>query len=302
MVMNITLQQLNSFLRIAQLGSFSRAARNLAVSQPALSRTIRLMEDALGARLFDRDTRNLNLTPTGLELRPVAERFLSDYEAAFGELALFVAGRRGRIVVAALPSIAAAVLPSAIAELKANFSDVEVIIRDGLSDDVLDSVSQGRAELGLTIQPIPNSKLKYKALGEEPFGLICRSDDPLARERVLPWSVFAKRPFIAMAAASSVRAMTNAAFLQIGLALTPRYECSFLGTASHLIDRGLGIAAAPRLALPLMAAPNLVFRPLRKPIVRRQVGVVTRIGSTFSPAAQAFLEFVELEARRVLLK
>lgn len=300
MRINVTPQQLNCFLRVAENGSFSEAARRLAVSQPALSRTIRLTEEALGTRLFDRDTRNVALTPAGVELRPIAERLLAEFEGAFGELALYIAGRRGRITVAALPSIAAVLLPSAIATLKGLQGDVEVLIRDGLSENVVDAVVEGHAEIGLTVQPLPNGKLHYRPLADEAFGLVCRRDDPLARMRQPPWSVFAERPFVAMAPASSVRAMTNAAFLQTGLVVAPHYECSFLGTAGHLIDRGLGISAMPRLALPLMSVSSLVFRPLRAPVVRRQIGIITRAGRSLPPAARIFLDCIEAAAKDIV--
>ncbi|MFC7557297.1 LysR family transcriptional regulator [Pseudoroseomonas wenyumeiae] len=117
MRINVTPQQLNCFLRISEAGSFSAAAKQLGVSQPALSRTIRLMEEALGTRLFDRDTRNVALTPAGSELRPIAERLLAEFQGAFGELAQFIAGREGRVTIAALPSIAAMLLPTAIAAM-----------------------------------------------------------------------------------------------------------------------------------------------------------------------------------------
>jgi DNA-binding transcriptional LysR family regulator len=94
MRINVTPQQLNCFLRISEAGSFSAAAKQLGVSQPALSRTIRLIEEALGTRLFDRDTRNVMLTPAGLELRPIAGRLLAEFQGAFGELAQFIAGGR----------------------------------------------------------------------------------------------------------------------------------------------------------------------------------------------------------------
>ncbi|MFX6118833.1 hypothetical protein ABTE85_21465, partial [Acinetobacter baumannii] len=87
---------------------------------------------------FDRDTRNVTLTPAGAELRPIAERLLAEFEGAFGELALYIAGRRGRITGAARPSSAAVLLPSAIAALKERQGDVEVLIRDGLSENVVE--------------------------------------------------------------------------------------------------------------------------------------------------------------------
>ena len=217
MRINPTPQHLLCFLRVAETGSFSAAARLLAMSQPALSRTIRLLEEQIGVRLFDRDTRNVALTAVGRELRPVAERLTGDYAHAFGAFAQLVAGQRGRITVAALPSLAASVLAPAIATLRAERAgcrraDPGWPVRHG----DLDAVASGRAEIGLTVQPAANPALVYKPLLADAVGLVCRADDRLAASEALPWAVFKGARFIAMAQASSVRMLTDAAFLQAG--------------------------------------------------------------------------------------
>lgn len=294
--MKATPHQLACFLAVAEASSFSQAARRLGLSQPALSRTVRLLEEALGARLFDRDTRNVALTPVGAELKPVAERLDAEFGEAFGELARFVAGGRGRVTVAALPSIAAVLLPSAIAAFAAERSDVDVLIEDGLSGSVLDAVREGRAEIGLTVQPPPSAQLDYRPLLSDAFGLVCREGDELAVREAHPWSTFATRPFVAMAAASSVRRMTDSVFLQAGLAIRPLFQCAFLGTTGRLVAAGLGLTALPRLTLPLAAAPGLVWRPLNGPTTHRQMGIVTRANRTLSPAASILLGYVEAAA------
>lgn len=299
MRINPTHQQLACFLRISKTRSFSDAARQLGISQPALSRTIRLMEDTLGTRLFDRNTRHVMLTPTGCELQPLAERMMADFANTFDELAKFVEGHGGRITVAALPSIAAILLPMAISTFHADHPDVEFIIRDGLSSSILEAVTDGRTEIGLTVQPMPTSKLIYEPLISDEFGLVCRADDPLGKKKNHAWSVFKDRRFIAMASSSGVRAATDAAFLQAGFAVSPLYECSFLGTAGHLIAAGLGITALPRLTLPLTAVPSLVWRPLSAPALRRQIGFVRRSGRSLSPATISFLGVLRREAAKL---
>ncbi len=290
-------QQLAAFLHLARSGSFSEAARLQGVSQPALSRTVQHLEEVIGQRLFDRTTRSVALTPTGQELLPIAERLVAEFDSSFGELARFVAGRRGRVVVAALPSIAAVMLPPAIARYRLDHPDVEVAIMDGLSGSVLDAVAEGRADIGLTIKPSPRTTLSYRPLMSDEFGLVCRPDDPLAGEEALPWSVFAERPFVAMAPESSVRQMTDAAFLQAGLAIPPLYGCAFLGTTGHLVAAGLGVTALPRLTLPLLGRLGLAWRRLERPVMRRHMGVVTRAGRTLAPAALAFLAALQEQAK-----
>jgi len=284
---------------VAATGSFSEAAKLLALSQPALSRTVKALEAIIGDQLFDRDTRHVTLTPTGHALRPVAERLVAEFTDGFGELAQFVAGRRGRVTIAALPSIAAVLLPCALARFRTDTPNVEVLIQDSLSQSVMAAVEEGRADMGLTVQPAPNGTMIYTPLLSDAFGLVCREDDALAGDKgPLAWSAFTERPFIAMAPSSSVRAMTDAAFLQAGLAVAPLFECAFLGTTGHLVAARLGISALPRLTLPLTGAPGLVWRPLRKPLLRRRIGVVVRARRSLAPAATRLLAILIAEAPR----
>lgn len=299
MRIDLSPRQLLCFLRVAESGSFSAAAAALGISQPALSRTVRQVEEAVGARLFDRDTRNVALTPAGAELLPIAERLVAEFGGAYGALSRFVAGQTGRLVIAALPSMAAALLVPAIARFARTHPEVEVVILDALSGSVLDAVAEGRADAGLTIRPAPRATLTYRPLLSDDFGLVCRPDDALVGDGPLPWSAFQGRPFVAMAPESSVRQMTDAAFLQAGLAISPLYGCAFLGTTGHLVGAGLGITALPRLTLPLLGQPHLVWRRLERPVMRRQMGFVTRIGRTPSPAAGQFLGALEQEAKSV---
>ena len=286
-------QQLLAFLCLVETGSFSRAAGALRVSQPTLSRTIKAIEYAIGARLFNRDTRNVELTSVGAELRPIAVRLVKEFDSAFSELTQFVEGKRGSITVAAVPSIAAVLLPSAIARFRETNPGVDIAVRDSLSQPVLNSVLEGAADLGITVHPAPSAKLAYKPLVGDEFCLVCRKDDPLARSETADWSVFGEYPFVAMSTASSVRTMTDAAFLQAGLAVKQLYECAHLATAGGLVAAGLGITALPRLALPIIE--SLASRTLIGPSLKRSIGVVTRAGEPMTRAGYAFLSALEAE-------
>ena len=163
------------------------------------------MEEALGRRLFDRTTRRVQLTPTGSELRPIAERLIAEFDTALGDFAQFLEGRRGRVVIAALPSISAVLLPGAIARFLEDNASVVFQIRDGLSGTVVETVVSGKADMGLTVHPRPAENLSYRALAADAFGLVCRPDHPLAREASAPWTAFANEPFIRMDQQSSAR-------------------------------------------------------------------------------------------------
>lgn len=298
MAIRATPQQLAAFLKVSETSSFSEAAVALAISQPALSRTIRVLENALGSRLFDRDTRNVTLTPAGLELRPIAKRILGEFDSSFAELARFVSGKSGRISVAALPSMAAVLLPHAVSSFYKEFPEVDFQIIDALSGSVQDIILDGGAELGLTVRPKADGQLVYHQLMSDTLGLVCKKDDPLAGVPEVNWDLFTTRPFIAMAPGSSVRAATDAAFLQRGLAVAPLFECGFLATARALVNAELGITALPSLSVPLIAEAGLIWRPLKAPLIRRSLGIIHRHGITLTPASVHFIDHLLSVAER----
>jgi LysR family transcriptional regulator, carnitine catabolism transcriptional activator len=299
MRISLTLPQMTAFLRLTDARSFSKAAAVLGVSQPSLSRMIRSAEAALRGPLFYRDTRNLELTPLGAELRPIARRIVVEFDSAFGELAQFIEGQRGRLVVAALPSIAATLLPNAIAHFQRTNPNVDIIIRDSLAAPVNEAVAQGIADIGLTVQPLPSAKLAYTELVTDDFLLICRADSPLPKRKPSTWSSFAQHPFIAMSPASSVRSMTDAALLQARVSVKQLYECAHLATTSGLVAAGLGLTALPRLTLPLLNMEALGTRRLIEPVMTRSLGVITRIGRPITPACRAFLDALQHQASSV---
>ena len=284
----LTLQQLQAFSEVAARSSFREAAAALNLSQPALSRTIRLAEQSLGARLFDRDTHHVALTPAGRELRPIAQRILSEFHGAFSDLAGFLAGRSGQVSVGALPSIGVSVLPALIARFRAQHPQVAFQLVEAAADPLLQALDEGRVDVAVTVQPQPDARMRYQHVLDDPFVLVCRPDDPLAQRRFATWKAFAARPFLSAFTQSSIRPVTDGVFLQQGLHVHAPLTYPSIAAAGALVEAGLGITALPRLALRLTAS-ELAAVPLRQPAMHRRIGLATRIGRTLSPVAQAFV-------------
>ena len=282
---NVSLAMLRLFLRVASTRSFTETARLEHVSQPALSRTIRLLEEQLGGRLFDRDTRNVELTPAGLQLVAVASSLISDYDSAFSDLAKTFAGQRGRVAIGALPSVAATLLPPVLARFQAERPQVQVRVHDGLLQPLLQMLEDHRIDFAVTIEPEQPGRLIFEPLLADEFVFVCRRGDPLDGAESLPWQALHDRPFIAMSPESSVRRMTDAAFLNAGIKLPQLCECAHLASVGALVQAGLGVTALPASTLPLLIGFDLSSRPLIKPTMARTIGVVTLTGRTPSPAA-----------------
>ncbi|WP_027016780.1 LysR family transcriptional regulator [Comamonas composti] len=290
MRINLSLQQLEAVVRIAEAGSFRAAARQLDISQPALSRTLRLAEETLGMRLFDRDTRHVSITPAGEELLHIARRVLRDFDSALGELGHFMQGHRGRITVAALPSISVALLPQAIAGFRREYPEVEFRLLELPAEPLLAAIEDGHADFGLCTKPAQDQRLKYQHLCNDPMMLLCRAGDPLAASNSLPWSAFMGRDYLTVQAGSSIRSIVDPVFIRKRLQVQPVMETASVAACCALVKAGFGVTALPRFALGLADMQDLVAVPLSQPAVSRPIGLVTRIGRSLSPASQRFID------------
>ena len=209
---NVDLAELQAFACLAELRSFRAAADELGLTGSAVSRAIARIEDRLGTRLFDRDTRNVALTPQGAALQQLTQRILSEAESALTEFEAYLSARRGRVTLAGLPSITASLLPGLIVRFLASHPEVEISIVDALSDGVADAVLEGRADFGFTAGAVGGSgRLSFRPLVEDEFVAVGYPGGPLDDVQDYRWQEFDGRPFVAMIPGTSVRALTDAA-------------------------------------------------------------------------------------------
>jgi LysR family carnitine catabolism transcriptional activator len=289
MLMKIGLRGLQAFRCVAELRSFSLAAARMRVSQPALSASIRKLEEVLGVKVFDRTTRQVLLTPDGRELLRLATRMIDEYENVFGDFQDYLAQRRGRVVIAALPSVAAVLLPPVLRRFRVGHEAVDIRIHDALHDAVLDEVLSGAADFGLTVAPSRGGELAFERLFTDSFVLVCPRDHKLAARPSTSWREIARHPIIAPSPTSSVRQAITAASAKAGVELRVGYEAEHLSTMGGLLAAGLGVTALPSLSLPLLGANDFAVVPIAKPAVERTIGIVRRTGRTPSIAAAALL-------------
>jgi len=289
MRISLTLAQLEAFAKVAQTENFRAAAQDLHVSQPALSRTIRLAEDGLGVKLFDRDTRHVALTPAGSELLPIARRILHNFTSAFSELGQFLDGRRGHVTVAALPSASVALVIPAMAAFREQFPEITFTLLEGQYQTVKAAVNDGRADVGVSMRPRSEEPFRYTHWLDEPMVFVCRTDDPLAARRTVRWSVFADRIFLPATTNSSIRPVTDSAFLHKGFTVRHGLEYPSVPAVGAMIRAGLGVTALPRMALGLLNPTDLKTIPLQGKLVTRPIGLFIKAGRSLAPAAQAFI-------------
>lgn len=294
--MEVDLRALKAFLTVVEAGGFTAAARAQGISQPALSRTIKQLEAALDVRLFDRDTRNLALTEIGRELQVTASRLIADFDESLSRISDLSRGEIGTVVVASVPTLAATLVPAAIASFLKTRDGVTVHVQDAFAEASIQAVLNGTADLALTVRPPEHKELKYHHLLSDQFVAVGGASSGLERWQEVEWSILKTRPFIAFHRGTSVRMMTDAGFAQAGIGIKPRYECGELATVGGMLSAGLGITALPELALSHLLAHRIYSCPLVSPVMIRALGIVTSSRRSLSPSAREFMEHLVKEA------
>jgi DNA-binding transcriptional LysR family regulator len=287
--MTAEIRHIDAFLAVARHGNFTRAASALHVSQPALTVQIRQLEAALGVRLFDRNNRRVALTQVGRELVAPFERIVLDLGTIVANAHDFAAHRRGVVTVACLPSIAAELLPRAIAALARQHEGLVVRVRDVVAARVVDLVKTGEVDFGISGCGVLDRDLTETPLFVDRLTAFLHDDHRLARRGYVTLREIAAGPLILTGKDSSVRGLVDGALRRERLVAHVAQEATYMTTALGMVAAGLGVAILPEAAM--TSAPESVRRvAIRRPVLTRQIGILTRAGRSLSPAAQQLAE------------
>lgn len=281
---NFAFEELQAFVAVADRSSFRMAAEHLCISQPALSRRIDKLESALGLRLLERTTRQVDLTAAGRQFLERARQTLEDLEDAVTRLSDDAQARRGQVTIACVPSVAQHVLPGIAKAFAQQQPHVRLRVIDDSAHRVLASVVSGEADFGLNFTGAQDPDVEFEMLGQDDYALVLPHGHPLADRTSVAWADLADQKMVAVSRQSANRLLVDHA-----LAALPRrplwfYETEHVAGALGLVAAGLGLAALPRLSVP-PRHELLRAIPLVDPVVSRVVGLITRRGRTLSHTA-----------------
>lgn len=285
---NFDLQQLQAFVAVADRSGFRAAAEDLHLSPAALSRRVDRLEQLLGARLFERTTRDVRLTRVGESFLSRARLALDDLEAAVLGVHEIAARHAGRISIACVPTVATARVPQLIEGFSRRLPQVRVRLMDGGMDEVATAVRTGEADLGLGFSGVTDPALDFEPLLEERYVLAIRRDHPLSRARKPTLAMFAQERWVTVARTSGNRRLMDAG-LEASHRPPPAWlEVGHVSALLAMVQAGLGIGLVPELALPSRDARVKGVR-LEDVSLTRRMGILTLAGTTPSPLAQRFI-------------
>jgi DNA-binding transcriptional LysR family regulator len=299
MAINFDLNDLLAFRAVAEQTNFRKAAESVHLSQPAFSRRINKLEEALGVRLLERTTRRVTLTAVGRDFERKVRDLLDELDATLLGIRGVAATRMGEVTVACVPSTVYYYLSEVIRRYHESCPKVRVKVLDASANEVLASVARGEADFGINFIGSQEGELEFTPLVEERFVAACRRDHPVAGMRQITWAQLGQFDYISIGRTSGNRVLLDQALA--GVANRPQaiYEAQHVTTTLGLVEAGLGLAAVPSMAMPGPDHPLLVSVPLVDPVVTRKVGLIRRRGRSLSPAAQQLFDlFGEVKKSR----
>jgi DNA-binding transcriptional LysR family regulator len=293
--------QLQGFLEVAESQSFTQAAKNLFLTQPALSLQIKALETEIGEPLFERQGKQVQLTPAGRMLQERAEEILALVGQTQQELQAARGLQSGSLRLGASDHLCLYVLPPVMHFFQERFPGVELQFFNRQSAEVVSAVAEGRVDFGLVTLPVVEPKVKSESLFWREDVAICHPDHPLAEAHGVTLEMLAAYPLLLLERSSHSRLLLEQMLAKAGLMPDRLMELGSLEVIKRLVSLNLGVSILPGYAI----APEIkagLLHPIRLPwLPTRSVGVVQRRRGFLSPAGQMFLNLLKNHVPNVWL-
>ncbi|MFN8535037.1 MAG: LysR family transcriptional regulator [Dehalococcoidia bacterium] len=269
------LHQLRIFETVARLGNFSRAARELTITQPAVSVQVQELERAFGTPLLQRLGRKIVATEAGLLVLRYAREIFSLVEALNGGVAELRGLQRGTVRIGATSSFVDYILPPLLARFREEFPGLLVRLTIVDADDIVRQIQNGEVSLGFAAEPRPDPQITAHPFGQDELIVIAAPGHRYERRRAIPVTALRSDPWILREAGSEQRLVVERLGAQRGLNLTPSFELSSSEAIKRAVIAGLGVAIVPYISISYeLAAGAVCILDVPDLTVRRTLAVI----------------------------
>jgi DNA-binding transcriptional LysR family regulator len=293
---HLDLRQVEIFYYVARLGSFSKAAEALLLTQPTISGHIKALEDSISLVLFDRLGRGISLTRAGEVLYGYAKRLLATKTAALQALQELQGGVQGELVVGGSSIPGQYILPTVLGDFKRHYPGIIVLLRITDTMETLERIVHGDVELGLVGAHVPHPQVVYQPFVDDELVVAVPPGHPWAVQRQVALQALLTEPFIHRERGSGSRLVIEQTLKQHGLEPTSLHVTAEMGSTEAIkqgIKAGVGIAIISRLALAdELRARTLYAVTLDEVVFRRSFYIIRHKVRTMSPLAQTFARFL----------
>ncbi len=284
------IHQLRYFVSIVEVGSFGGAAKRCHVAQPSLSQQIKKLESELGYQLFDRLGRSIALTEAGQALLPRARRILADVQEATTRLGDEIEKGRGSLAIGAIPTMAPFLLPDAVERFCRAWPDCRLTVLEDLTDHLAKALVSAELDLAIMSTPVEHEALELEVLAEEPLLLAAPASFELANQPTISLGDLSAAPTVLLDEVHCLGQQVSDFCRAMQLQRKVVCRAAQLSTMFRLVEKELGVALVPEMAVPRVRSRSLVFRRLHDLGPRREIAIARRVGRQPSFLARRFVE------------
>ncbi len=287
------IRQLRYFCAIAEEGQISRAAQRLHIAQPPLSYQLKLLEEELGVKLVDRNTRNLSLTQAGHVFYQRAEQILGMLQAAASEVKDVEYGVNGILAIGSPPAIGNIYIPERIARFHKEYPYVRFQWREGHTFRILELLEADMIEFGIVRLPVPAGAYEQLPLLTESWLAVARHDDPVWQgKNALELEELDGVPLIMMHRQSGIYCHDMVVDEMKAKGITPDIVCESdnISAILALVDKGIGMAILPESTLTVRPAEDFHRMTISGRTLESASAIIWKKEKRLSRAAKLFLE------------
>lgn len=291
MLPELKIAQLRHFVWVAELKGFHAAAEKAHRTQPAISLSIKDLENKLGETLFEKrnaKSSNAELTPFGRHFLPQAKELIAHHDRIAEDMTLMAEHKTGHLRLASVPSIASRMLPSILSRFVVNAPDLHISFYDDNASAVLKMVENQQVDFGIASlwKAEEHGDKSFTPIWEDHVGVVCPRDHPLASATSLHWETLRDHRLISNGTSRLLEGTEAEPLL-----LDSQFYISNMISLVAMLEAGLGVTTLPRFAFP-EESNTLTFIPLTTPEVVRRIGIVRLSNKSLPPAADALVQFI----------
>jgi DNA-binding transcriptional LysR family regulator len=288
----MNLNQVRVFVAVANRLSFTLAAQDLQLTQPAVSLQIKALERAERIRLFERRGNSLSLTEAGRALYDSAVTMLSAHEQATRLLAELSGAKRGRLAVGTNTTSGMYVVPELLAAFHERWPDADIELHIEPAVRILERIHQNIVDVGIVGGPIEDERFDVVPLAPDPLALIFSPRHQFARKKTVTLGDLADQPFIVPEPTSVMRILFERALREAGLTIRIGQQLHEAEPVKKAVEANLGVGIVSALAISReLAAGELLTAPIEGLSISRHLEMVSRRDKYFPPVAARFRDF-----------
>lgn len=268
--MNITLRQIRAFIAVAETRSFSQAARQLSLTQSALSGLIKELEQIVETKLFDRTTRQVTLSNMGERLLLQANRVLNEVNLLEHEAKILKSPEQGQVRLAVSQQFAASAMPDIIAQFRKQFPAIQISLFDCSVEAVLQHLQNNEVDLGIGAEREHDRTIQANFLFELPFFVVMPKNHQLANLRQVAWAQLAGQSLITLAGPFTHKLYSELKNEAAKNILQSSYKVNLLSTALGMTANNLGVTLCLPFAKEWIKQQDMEMKLLTNPIIKRR--------------------------------